>query len=458
MEQTFDVVIIGGGPGGSAAARTLAEAGKSVALVEERELGGTCLNRGCVPTKFLLAATAPLGSLHDHSRFGSVSGELRVDFQALQKRKERFVKGSSAALGKALQNSGVTLFSGKGVCKAPGVIEVQGAAPAVLQGKDVIIAVGSSSAAFPGLEPDGKNILDSTALLELQEVPKSLIIVGAGAIGLEFSDFYSAIGVKVTLVEGASQLLPTEDADIAAELLKIVKKSGRECHIGRKVTSVAGTAEGAVLRFEDGETLQADKILIAVGRVANTRGLGLETMGAALTPRGFAVVDANLQAASHCYVIGDANGRTLLAHAAEHQAEWVARRIMGRESGPYSSGPVPSCVYGHMEVMRVGSTAANAIGEGESVSISVVPFSVNPIAQAHASSAGFAKAVWAGERLVGMAAVGHGASHLVTAAQLLVLHGHTPESLHAFMFAHPTLDEILKSALLAVKTPFQVSQ
>lgn len=449
--ESFDVIIIGGGPGGTAAAKTLAGAGKKVALIEDGELGGTCVNHGCIPTKFFLAATAPLGLLRDHKRFGSVSGELAVDFTALQKRKDRFVKGTSMALGKSLQNLGVTLFQGKGVCTAPGEVEVRGEHPAKLACADLILAAGSHSASFPGIEPDGDKVLDSTMILNLEAPPASLIIVGAGAIGMEFSDFFAAMGAKVCLVEGLSRLLPTEDADIAAELEKIVRKSGRECYTGRKVKSVRSTADGAELLFEDGESLKAEKALIAVGRKANTQGLGVEAAGGSLDARGFARTNDKLELAPHCYAVGDMNGRTLLAHAAEHQAEWVARRILGAETGEYVSGPVPSCVFGHIEVMRVGKTVREAAQTGAGVSVSSVPFTVNPIAQAYGSTAGLAKAVWEGEKLVGMAALGHNASHLVTAAQLLVLHGHTPESLHGFMFAHPTLDEILKSAVLARK-------
>ena len=455
MEQSFDVIIIGAGPGGTAAAKVLATAGKKVALLEDKELGGVCLNCGCIPTKFFLAATAPLGLLHDHKRFGSVTGELAVDFAALQKRKNRFVKGSSSALGKSLQSLGVTLFQGRGECTAPGAVSVHGETQTKLLATDIILATGSHSASFPGLEPDGDTVLDSTMTLALESVPASMIIVGAGAIGMEFSDFFSAVGTKVTLVEGMPQLLPTEDKDIASEMEKIVKKSGVDCHTGRKVMEVKSVDGGAELIFEDDESLRAEKVIVAVGRKANTQGLGITTAGGKLSPRGFASINESLEVAPHCYAIGDLNGLTLLAHAAEHQGEWVARRILGKENGAYVSGPVPSCVFGHIEVMRVGKTAKEAVQAGGNVSVSSAPFSVNPIAQAHGSSVGLAKAVWENDRLVGMAALGHNASHLVSAAQLLVLHGHTPESLHTFMFAHPTLDEILKSALLAGKTAYE---
>lgn len=451
MEQTFDVVVVGGGPGGTAAARVLALAGKSVALVEADNLGGVCLNRGCIPTKFLLAAAGPLGSLQDHQRFGALVGDLRIDFAALQKRKDRFIKGSVSALGKSLQSSGVTLVSGKGVAVAPGVIEISGAEPAALRTKDVVLAVGSRSADFPGVAPDGDCVLDSSMLLALEDAPKSLLVVGAGAIGIEFADFFVSLGTEVTIVEGMPTLVPTEDADVGEELRKILQKS-RKCLTGRKVASLSTKNGQAELVLEDGETFAAEKALVAVGRRPNTERLGVEKAGGVLNPRGFVVVDEKLEAAPHCYAVGDCNGLTLLAHAAEHQGEWVARRILGEETGAYVSGPVPSCVFGHIEVMRVGKTVKEVVASGRGVMVSKAPFSVNPIAQAHGSSVGFAKAVWEDDVLVGMAAVGHGAAHLATAAELLALNKTTARSLHDFMFAHPTLDEVLKSALTAPRT------
>lgn len=448
MDKTFDVIILGGGPGGTSAATILAREGKSVALVEEDCLGGVCLNRGCIPTKFFLAATAPLGALQDHKRFGSVSGELAVDFAALQKRKDRFVKGSVSTLTKSLQSAGVSLFTGKGAITGPGAVTVSGEIPVSLAAKDIIIATGSRSASFPGVAPDGQAVLDSTMLLAVETVPKSLLVVGAGAIGMEFADFFTSLGTKVTIIEGMSTLVPTEDADIGEELRKILQKS-RTCLTGLKVSSLATKDGQAELVLENGEVLTAEKALIAVGRQPNTESLGVEAAGGSLARRGFVAVDETLRTAPHCYAIGDCNGQVLLAHAADHQGEWVARHILGKADGAYVSGPVPSCVFGHTEVMRVGKTAREAVTSGAAVSVSKAPFSANPIAQAHGASGGFAKAVWQDGSLVGMAAVGHGASHLVTAAELLVLHNVTVSSLHAFMFAHPTLDEVLKNALTA---------
>ena len=450
----FDVAIIGGGPGGSTAAKILAQGGKKVALVENVALGGTCLNCGCIPTKFLLAATAPGAQLHEHARLGVLSGEVKVNLAALQQRKDRFIKGSSATLAKALAATGVTVFTGRGLLAGPGKVKVEGDTPAEFEAGAVILAGGSRSAAFPGLTPDGEAVLDSTMLLSLTEAPKSLLVVGGGAIGLEFGDFFASLGAEVTIIEGLPQIVPTEDLDVAEEFRKILQRAGRTIITGAKVTSLVTENGRAKLTLADGTVMEADKALVAVGRKPNTENLGVDTAGGSLNPRGFVQVDDTLQTAPNLYAVGDINGRTLLAHAADHQGAYVARRILGQAHGDYVPGPVPACIFGHVEMMRVGKTAKESLAAGKEVFVSKVPFADNPIAQAHAGNTGLCKAVWEGGTLVGMAALGHGASHLVTAAQLLVIGKYTPETLHEFMFAHPTLDELLSAALNAPRTAF----
>lgn len=449
----FSTIILGAGPGGAHAARVLAQAGQSVALVEAAHWGGTCLNCGCIPTKMLLGGTAPLAHVHAHKRLRTLTGDISVDYTALQNKTWRFVKGSSQGLAKSLGALGVTLIQGQGICTAPGQVEVRDAegASTMYTADHCILAGGSSPAAFPGLCPDHDAVLDSTDMLHLTEVPESLLIIGAGAIGLELGDFFAALGSKITIVEAAAHILPTEDEDIAAEMHKILTKGGRVCRAGTKAAALTSRDGQAVLTLEDGSELQASKALVAVGRKPNTEGLHCQNMGCNLNRRGFIEVNACLEAAPHVYAVGDINGLTLLAHAAEHQADYVARRILGQSQEAYASGPVPSCVYGSTEVMRVGATAKELSQHGAQVSVSRAPLSLNAIAQSHGDSSGFVKAVWKGDELMGIAAIGHGVSHLVTAAQLL-LHGqYTGERAHSFMFAHPTLDEALATALRAPK-------
>ena len=448
--QSFDTIILGGGPGGTTAARILAQAGKSVALVEKTHLGGTCLNCGCIPTKMLLGAVAPLALLHAQQRTRVAKGEIAVDFTALQTRVSRFTRGTSQTLGKSLASLGVTIFNGHGEGIAPGKIRVHGKdGHTDLEAQHVILACGSSSAAFPGLTPDHDCVLDSTDLLAIESVPESLVIIGAGAIGLELGDFFSAMGSKVTIVEAAPHIAPLEDADVAAELRRALQKSGITCHEGARAKDLRTANGQAQLTLEDGTVITARKALVAVGRTPNTRELQAEQMGCKLNKRGYVETDDYLEAAPNVFAVGDVNGRVLLAHAAEHQAVYVAERILGQCPKKYQSGPVPSCVYGAVEVMRVGQTAEALLREGKNVEVSQAPLSLNPIAQASGGTAGFVKTVWSEGRIEGIAAVGAGVSHLVMVALLLIKEGYTAQNLHEIMFAHPTLDEIVSMSILA---------
>lgn len=305
------------------------------------------------------------------------------------------------------------------------------------------------------MTPDHDCVLDSTDLLAIESVPESLVIIGAGAIGLELGDFFSAMGSKVTIVEAAPHIAPLEDADVAAELRRALQKSGIACHEGARAKDLRTANEQAQLTLEDGTVITAHKALVAVGRTPNTRELQAEQMGCTLNKRGYVETDDYLEAAPNVFAVGDVNGRVLLAHAAEHQAVYVAERILGQCSKKYQSGPVPSCVYGAVEVMRVGQTAESLLREGKSVEVSQAPLSLNPIAQASGGTAGFVKTVWSEGRIEGIAAVGAGVSHLVMVALLLIKEGYTAQNLHEIMFAHPTLDEIVSMSILAPRVPVE---
>ena len=451
--QSFDVVIVGGGPGGTTAARMLTQAGKNVALVEDTHLGGTCLNCGCIPTKMLLGAVAPQAALHAQKRMRVAAGDISVDFTALQARVSRFTKGTSQTLGKSMAAMGVTLFQGRGEAFGAGKIRVHAAeGDTELSAEHIILSCGSSSASFPGLVPDHDCVLDSTDLLGLASVPESLVIVGAGAIGLELGDFFSSMGSKVTIVEAAPHIAPLEDVDVAGEMRRALQKNGITCHEGTRAKDLRTVNGQAQLGLEDGTVITAAKALVAVGRTPNTKTLNAEQLGCALDRRGYVTTNGFLEAAKNVYAVGDVNGRVLLAHAAEHQAAYVAERILGDNPNEYQSGPVPSCVYGSMEVMRVGQTADALLKEGKAVEVSQAPLSLNPIAQASGGTAGFVKVVWHEGRIAGIAAVGAGVSHLVTVAQLLMKDEYTGKKLHEVMFAHPTLDEIVPLAIRATRT------
>lgn len=448
--MTYDCIVIGAGPGGMRAAMDAAQAGLRTALVEKEDLGGTCLNWGCIPTKLFLGSTAAAPMLHSQEKLKSASGTLSFDLPAMQTRKDRFLKGSRTAVGKQLQALGVDVHTGAARFKDAATLVVDKADGAVELGfRHCIVATGSMPTAFPGLEPDGDCVLHSSHVLTLTEAPASMIVVGAGAIGLEMGDFFNRLGTEITIVEGMDRLAPTEDADIGDVLAKQLKREGWKIHTGRKVASLKTVDGKAVLSFEDGETLTADKSLMAAGRKPASGTLNLDAIGAKTVGAGWIVTDGCLKASDNVFVIGDVNGRTLLAHAADHQARYVVRHICGKAQGDYVSGPMPACIYGHTEVMRVGPTVAELKAAGKAVEASVSQLIANPIAQSYGTTHGFVKVLWVEGRMAGIAAVGHGVSHLISAATIMVKQQWTVEDVHSIIWAHPTLDEALELAATA---------
>jgi dihydrolipoamide dehydrogenase len=456
MTTTYDLVILGGGPGGFDAAIEAAAAGLKTALVEASLLGGTCLNRGCIPTKLWLGATEPVEALASQAKMRVAAGEVRVDFAALQSRKDKYLAATRKAMQQRLAQLGVELVAGLGRVTAPGSVEVATAdGPKLLNCQNLLMATGSRPGSFPGLAPDGLRVLDSTGFLALTEMPKSLLVVGGGFIGLEMAQAAHRMGAKITLVDALNRLAGAEDPEVSKTLEAVFKRQGWDLRLGVKVASVATRGDHALLTLDDqttgGEELRADCALIAVGRRPNTADLGLEALGVTLTGAGFIQTDANLLAAPNVFAVGDVNGRMLLAHAASHQAHYVVERLLGRAHGPYDSGPVPSILYGAPEVFRAGLMAEEAKAQGESVLVSRAQLIANPIAQAHAATAGFVKCVWREGRIAGITAVGAGVSRLACFATLIIRLGWTREDAETFMFPHPTLDETLKAALLADK-------
>jgi dihydrolipoamide dehydrogenase len=316
-----------------------------------------------------------------------------------------------------------------------------------------ILAPGSRPAALPGLAADGEAVLDSDGLLEVDAPLESLIVVGGGAIGLEMADFHHRLGARVTVVEAMDRLAPTEDPELCAALQAMLKRKGWDIRTGARVAELSTVEGRARLRLEDGTELAADKALLAVGRHPNTAGIGLEALGAQVRGAGWIATDGHLLAAPDIYAVGDANGRTLLAHTASHQGRYAARHAAGATTAPYDPGPVPACVYGSVELMRAGPTAGELQALGRDVRVSRSMLAANPMAQAHGAAQGMVKAVWSDGRLQGVSAVGHNVSHLVTQSALAAAEQWTPEDVDKVIFAHPSLDESLEAALRAPAEP-----
>lgn len=448
--MTYDLVVIGAGPGGFDCAVEAVGNGQSVALVEKDFLGGTCLNRGCIPTKLWLGATSAIEELHNQAKMKVASGEVNMDFPALQGRVQKHLVGTRKAMGMQLKKLGIDLFEGFGKLAGEGTISVATEdGEQVLEYRNLVIASGSKPIFFPGLEPDGDCVLDSNMFLAMDEMPESLIVVGAGFIGLEMAQVAHRFGAKVTVVDAMDRVAPLEDPEVSKALRSVFKRWKWNIMLEKRVAGVKTVDGKAELTFDDRDTIKAAKILVAVGRGPVTEGMGLEEAGIELEFNKIAV-DENLQAAPNIYAIGDVNGQIQLAHAAAHQAHYVASRIAGKTDAPYASGPVPSVLYGAPEVMRVGLTENEAfLSDFDSCETSRAQLAANPMAQAHAATQGFVKVVWSGGKVVGVTGVGHDVSRLVLPATMIVQQGWTAEDIHKTIFPHPSLDEALLMALKA---------
>jgi len=445
----FDIIVIGAGPGGYAAALLASQRGKTVALIEKEHLGGTCLNWGCIPTKLYLGATAHLEGLHAQSRLRLCSGSVQMDMGALKKRKNAFVAATHKAMGCCLDKHGVALVQGQACLIDKNTMRVVGEVEQTLSFTTLIVATGSSTNWFAGLEPDHARILDSTDLLDLDEAPASLAVIGAGAIGLEMADFWHRLGTTIHIIEAAPRIAPAEDEEIAQTLHGMLKRKKWNIVTGKRVSGLVNDGESVLVQLEGGTEIRVEKALVAVGRKPNTSGLGLDNAGVSVTGAGWITTDEFLQAAPNIYAIGDVNGRTLLAHAAEHQGRYSVLHALGETAAPYNPGPIPGCIYGSIEVMRAGSTAAELTALGKGVTVSRANLGANPISQAHGQAQGLVKIAWVDGVVHGVTAVGHGASHLVTLAEIMVRDRWTMEKAHEHIFAHPTLDEALRDALIA---------
>lgn len=448
--MTYDLVVIGAGPGGFDAAVEAANSGLKVALVEKQFLGGTCLNRGCIPTKLWLGATSAIDELHNQAKMKVASGDVTVDFAALQGRVQKHLAGTRKAMAMQLKKTGIDLFEGFGKLAGEGKVSADTEdGEQVLDYKNLVVASGSKPIFFPGLEPDGECVLDSDMFLSMETMPKSLIVVGAGFIGLEMAQVAHRFGAKVTVIDAMDRVAPLEDPEVSKALRSVFKRWKWDVQLEKRVAGVQTVDGKGVLTLDTKEKLEADVILVAVGRGPVTNDMGLEENGVELQFNKI-VVDQCLQAAPNIYAIGDANGEIQLAHAAAHQAHYVASRIAGETDATYESGPIPSVLYGAPEVMRVGLTENEAfLSDYETTETSRAQLAANPMAQAHAATQGFVKVVWSAGRVVGITAVGHDVSRLCMAATFIVQQGWTPEDVHKTIFPHPSLDEALLMALKA---------
>jgi dihydrolipoamide dehydrogenase len=451
-KRTFDITVIGGGPGGYVAAIRAAQLGAKVLLVEKDQVGGTCTNRGCIPTKTLLADA----KMYDRVKLSSVikTEGLRLDMEQLQDRKNKVVKRMITGVEFLLRDNGIIFIRGKASFMDRKIIEVK-----VEKGKEqfdsqkFIIATGSVSAQIPNVPVDGKVILTSTEMLNVSSIPQDLVIIGGGYIGMEFACLFSGLGSKVTVIEMLPQIISTEDDEVIRGLTTLLKKRGLQIHTGTKVKEAAvreGRAEVKVIH-QDGkeEVFQAEKALMAVGRFPYTEGLQLEKANVALDGKFIKVNEKMETTTPGIYAIGDVTGRQMLAHKASAEGIVAAENAFGR-SNKVDYSKIPNCIFTLPEVASIGLTEKQAKEKGLRVRIGRYPFQSNGKALANGDSEGFVKVIADQElgQVIGVHILGDHATDLIGGLSVAMTLETTVEELGKTVQAHPTLMEAVAEASL----------
>mgnify|MGYP002629454888 CR=1 FL=1 len=461
MADPYDLIIIGGGPGGYVAAIRAAQLGLKVACVEKRgSLGGTCLNVGCIPSKAMLQSSHHYESaVHEFAAHGVKTGKVVVDLKTMVGRKDKVVDDLTKGIEFLFKKNNIDYIIGAATITAAGTVEVapQAGDSHVLTTQSIIIATGSDVAPLPGVTIDEKKIVSSTGALALTKVPRSMIVVGGGVIGLELGSVWRRLGASVTVVEYLDDILPGMDAEIVKQMTRTMKKQGMKFKLKSKVASATTSKDGVILSVEprDGgepEKMNADVVLVAIGRRPYSDGLGLDAVGVAVDKRGFITVDHNFQTnVPGIFAIGDVIGGAMLAHKAEEEGVAIAELLAG-QSGHVNYDVIPGVVYTHPEVATLGKTEEQLTADGIAYSVGKFPFSANSRARCNGDSDGFVKilADSATDRVLGVHIIGPAAGDLIQEAVSVMEFGGSAEDIARTCHAHPGLSESVKEAALAV--------
>ena len=444
------VVVIGAGPGGYVSSIRAAQLGASVILVEKDKVGGTCLNRGCIPTKCLLASTHVLDVINKAEDFGVEVKDAQPKFSRMMERKEQVVAQLRQGIRQLLKANKVKFMKGEATLVSPRKIRVAGdQGTEEIEADKIIISTGSVPVKPPIFDFAHDAVLTSDEALKLGEPPKRLLIVGAGAIGLEFACVFSSLGTQVTMVEMMDQILPTEDRIIAVQMQRILEQRGIVFHIQTKVEGIKNySSNGVTATLSNGEEIVAEKMLVSIGRSPNTKGYGFENLGIEMGRTGNIIVDAKMQTSVNgIYAIGDATGGIMLAHVASAEGIVAADNTTGHEATlDYSA--VPSCVYTSPEIASMGLTADKAQELGKEVKIGKFPFAASGKALTACEDVGFAQIVVdrQTDRVLGAQIIGPLATELISEVALAVKWGLTAEQIGTTIHAHPTLAESIMEA------------
>lgn len=448
----FDIAVVGSGPGGYVAAIRAAQLGQRTAIVERDSLGGVCLNWGCIPSKALLASARLMEDIRRADEFGLIATEPRFDWAAVVGRSRRVADRTRRGVQYLMKKNGVTVYRGLGRLLGGGRIRVEGEEETVIESRNIILATGGKPRGVPGIEIDREQVISSREALVLESVPGSIVIVGGGAIGVEFAHLLHAFGAGVTVVEVLDRILPQEDEEVSVELRKILEKRGIEILTGSKVSRVETGAKGckATVLTADGveREIACDKVLAAVGVTGNIEGIGLEQAGVE-TEKGFIRVDESYRTtAAGISAVGDCIGPPLLAHCASSEGVAAVDAILGREFRHISADLVPSAVYCEPQVASIGLTEKRAREEGYDIQVGRFPFRPLGKALAYGTTDGFVKVVRDRKsgRLLGAHIIGAEATELIPELTLARGLGLDVRSIHESIHPHPTLSEALMEA------------
>lgn len=469
-DSPYDLIVIGGGPGGYVAAIRAAQLGFRTVCVEKRgALGGTCLNVGCIPSKALLQSTEKFADAREHfAAHGIRAGDLALDLKAMMARKDKVVGDLTKGVEHLFKKNKIDHVAGTGRIAQVGKVEValNDGGTQVLEGKRILIATGSAPTPLPGVDFDEKRIVSSTGALALDEVPADLVVVGGGYIGLEMGSVWARLGARVTVVEFLDTIVPAMDAEVAKQFKRTLEKQGLVFKLGTKVEGIASGKSGVEVKLApakggEGETLEANVVLVAIGRRPYTEGLGLDELGVKRDERGFVAVNEAFETSvKGIYAIGDAIPGPMLAHKAEEDGV-AAVEIMADRPGhvDYNYNLVPGIVYTWPEVASVGQTEQQLKDAGISYASGKFPFSANARARTTGDVDGFVKilADSKSDEVLGVHIIGPDASTLIHEAALVMAFRGSAEDIARSCHGHPTFSEAVKEAALAVdKRPIHI--
>jgi dihydrolipoamide dehydrogenase len=460
-ENNFDVVMIGTGPGGYVGAIRMAQLGLKTAIVEkDKNYGGTCLNVGCIPSKALLESSEHFhDALHDFAKHGVQIADVKLDLKTMMARKQTVVQENSNGVGFLFKKNKIDPFKGYGKILKPGVVEVTGedGKKTILNTKNIICATGSIPTELPFLKFDEKKIVSSTGALALEQVPKHLVVVGGGVIGLELGSVWLRLGSKVTVIEYADRLAPMMDKQVMATLQKSLAKQGMIFNFKCKVTGATSSKDSVELEYENmadnsKNKISGDVVLVSTGRKPFSDGLGLDEVGVKKDQRGFVLVDKYFQTnIPGIYAIGDLIPGPMLAHKAEEEGVAVAEILAG-QAGHVNYNTVPSVIYTHPEVASVGLTEEQAKEQNIAYAVGTFPFMANGRARAMGFTEGLVKIITdsKSDKIIGGHIVGPMASEMIGEIVIAMEFGGSAEDLARSFHAHPTLNEATREAALAV--------